>query len=139
MQAQLLGGCRGAIGVESFNDLEVELHSLPDPFEVGPEEVINNTKKALIEGTPVSTGFFLPASFFNIKSDVWYTKPDDSLSDWKHAGHAMLVVGYDDNKAGGAFRVMNSWGTGWGESGYMRLSPTNSCGMKNYAMVPNLL
>jgi len=88
-------------------------------YEVGPEDVINNTKKALIEGTPVSTGFYLPASFFNIKSDVWYTKPDDTLSDWKHAGHAMLVVGYDDNKAGGAFRVMNSWGTGWGDGGFI--------------------
>ncbi len=88
-------------------------------YEVGPEEVINNTKKALLEGTPVSTGFYLPASFFNIKSDVWYTKGDDTLSDWKHAGHAMLVVGYDDNKAGGAFRVMNSWGTGWGDGGFI--------------------
>lgn len=30
--------------------------------------------------------------------------------------HAMLIVGYDD--ARGAWRVRNSWGTAWGDSGY---------------------
>jgi hypothetical protein len=90
-----------------------------DKYVFTPEIVINNTKKALIEGTPVSTGFYLPESFFRIKTDVWETKPEDTLSDWKHAGHAMLVVGYDDNKAGGAFRVLNSWGTDWGDGGFI--------------------
>lgn len=90
-----------------------------DKYVFGPEEIINNTKKALVEGSPVSTGFYLPESFFRIKTDVWETKPEDTLSDWKHAGHAMLVVGYDDNKAGGAFRVLNSWGTGWGDGGFI--------------------
>lgn len=31
-------------------------------------------------------------------------------------GHAVVLVGYDDKK--GAFLVRNSWGTGWGMSGY---------------------
>lgn len=31
-------------------------------------------------------------------------------------GHAMVVVGYDDKI--NAFKVMNSWGKGWGESGF---------------------
>jgi hypothetical protein len=88
-------------------------------YEVGNEEVINNTKKALIDGSPVSTGFYLPESFFRIKSAVWETMPGDSASDWQHARHAMLVVGYDDTKYGGAFRVLNSWGTGWGDGGFI--------------------
>ncbi len=33
-------------------------------------------------------------------------------------GHAMTVVGYDDNRDGGAFKVMNSWGTDWGDKGF---------------------
>ena len=81
--------------------------------------MVDITKKALLEGTPVSTGFYLPESFFSIKSDTWYTAAADSLSNWKHAAHAMVVVGYDDNKAGGAFRVMNSWGTSWGDKGFI--------------------
>lgn len=31
-------------------------------------------------------------------------------------GHCYCVVGYDDTK--GAFKVMNSWGTSWGTSGF---------------------
>jgi uncharacterized membrane protein len=31
--------------------------------------------------------------------------------------HAMTVIGYDNNFAGGAFLVQNSWGDNWGENG----------------------
>ncbi|HMK64558.1 MAG TPA: C1 family peptidase, partial [Thermodesulfobacteriota bacterium] len=35
-------------------------------------------------------------------------------------GHAVLIVGYDDVNQ--CFIVKNSWGTGWGESGYFRIA-----------------
>ena len=35
-------------------------------------------------------------------------------------GHAILIVGYDD--ASQYFIVKNSWGDGWGESGYFRIA-----------------
>jgi hypothetical protein len=34
----------------------------------------------------------------------------------------MCVVGYDDNKYGGAFEIQNSWGTRWGNDGYIWIS-----------------
>jgi C1A family cysteine protease len=34
--------------------------------------------------------------------------------------HAIQIVGWDDSQCtGGAWRMKNSWGTGWGESGFM--------------------
>ncbi|MET0049533.1 MAG: C1 family peptidase, partial [Candidatus Thiodiazotropha sp.] len=33
-------------------------------------------------------------------------------------GHAVTLVGYDYNKFGGAFKIINSWGTEWGDNGY---------------------
>ena len=91
-----------------------------DIFVVSEEESISSTKKALLEGTPVSCAFFLPETFFHITSDVWNTNPAiDTPSDWKHSGHAMTIVGYDDNKYGGAFRVLNSWGTEWADKGFV--------------------
>ena len=36
-----------------------------------------------------------------------------------HGGHAMCVVGYDDDRYGGAFEILNSWGTDWGNNGYI--------------------
>jgi hypothetical protein len=38
----------------------------------------------------------------------------------QHAGHAMTIIGYDDNKGpNGAFQVVNSWGEVWGDNGYV--------------------
>ena len=39
--------------------------------------------------------------------------------------HAVLVVGV----VGYAWKVKNSWGTSWGENGYIRLSGGNTCGI----------
>ncbi len=44
---------------------------------------------------------------------------------WKESGststdHIVLITGWDDTE--GCFYIKNSWGTSWGESGYMRLA-----------------
>jgi hypothetical protein len=36
----------------------------------------------------------------------------------QYGGHAVLLVGYDDR----GFLVKNSWGTGWGDGGYFRIT-----------------
>lgn len=40
--------------------------------------------------------------------------------------HYVMVVGYDDS---GNWIVQNSWGTSWGESGHIKLSAGNTCGV----------
>ena len=35
---------------------------------------------------------------------------------YEHGGHALLIIGYDDERQ--AFRVMNSWGADWSDHGY---------------------
>jgi len=46
--------------------------------------------------------------------------------------HAVLAVGYTSEY----ILVKNSWGTSWGESGYIRLAPGNTCGIANQAYIP---
>ncbi|MDR1220461.1 MAG: C1 family peptidase [Treponema sp.] len=77
---------------------------------------VRAVKKSLAEGKPVIIGMNTPDSFMKIKGkNVW--KPlEDPAVNW--GGHAMTVVGYDDDFAGGAFELQNSWGTGWGDQGY---------------------
>ncbi len=48
----------------------------------------------------------------------------ETRTDISGGGHAMTIVGYDDNYGGGvgAFKIANSWGTAWGCSGYAWIS-----------------
>lgn len=43
-------------------------------------------------------------------------------------GHCVAIVGYDDNRQ--AFRIMNSWGTEWGDNGFLWVA---------YSAVPSLI
>ena len=76
---------------------------------------VEKVKKSLSEMKPVVIGMDCPKSFHSSKG-LWKPK----LSDYKKwgTGHALTVVGYDDEKYGGAFELMNSWGTEWGKNGY---------------------
>ncbi|TAH29788.1 MAG: cysteine protease [Cytophagales bacterium] len=72
-------------------------------------------KKALASGNPIIIGMLCPPSFGAAKG-AW--KPTE-IPDSKMGGHAMCVVGYDDNQYGGAFEILNSWGNTWGNGGFI--------------------
>lgn len=79
-----------------------------------PQQKITATKKAIAEKRPVVIGMNVPASFMTIgKSPVWNKTEKNNDG----GGHAMVVIGYDDNKYGGAFQILNSWGPNWAENG----------------------
>jgi len=78
-------------------------------------ERIPPVKKSLAEGKPVIIGMNTPPSFFTAKN-IW--QPIENPNN-EYGGHAMCVVGYDDDKDGGAFEIQNSWGTNWGNGGYI--------------------
>ena len=52
----------------------------------------------------------------NLVSGVWNGYCNGS--GFSENRHAMVIIGYDDYKAGGAFLVQNSWGSNWGDNGY---------------------
>jgi len=48
--------------------------------------------------------------------------------------HCVQIVGYDTSAATPYWNVRNSWGTSWGENGYIRLAyGTNTCGLADEA------
>ena len=63
---------------------------------------------------------------------------DASCSTAKTVNHAVVVVGYGTQSGQNYWLVRNSWGTGWGESGYikMRRGASNQCFISSYSMIP---
>lgn len=78
-------------------------------------------KKALSEKQPVVIAMHVYPSFHSAK-DLW-----DGNTSGISGYHAMCVVGYDDNKYGGAFLIQNSWGERWGNGGYTWVKYMDFC------------
>lgn len=74
---------------------------------------IDDIKGALFLQQPVVFAMPAPQDFMNFTGSGIYEHASAESTNW----HAMTVVGYDDERQ--AFRVINSWGTGWGDGGYI--------------------
>ncbi len=78
---------------------------------------IDALKQNIAQGAPVVIAMNVPESFFYVNTDLWSPKSHEYKSVERLGGHAMCVIGYDDNKFGGAIQIMNSWGRNWGNDG----------------------
>lgn len=47
-------------------------------------------------------------------------------SELNNLNHAVLLYGWDTD---GNWFIKNSWGTDWGENGFMKIAPTRNCGI----------
>ena len=76
---------------------------------------LDHLKACLAEGYCFVFGCFLYPGFLSSKSSGAIPLP--GKGETPIGGHAMVVVGYDDGKR--VFNIRNSFGTGWGDAGYM--------------------
>jgi hypothetical protein len=70
-------------------------------------------REAISMDLPVVIGVSVTDEFEDLSGDGVYRAFDPARS---KGGHALCVVGYDDNRR--AVHVINSWGRGWGDQGY---------------------
>jgi C1A family cysteine protease len=91
-----------------------------DPPGTNPRELLRKIKTMLLAGYPAAFGFTVYASIGQAARTGEIPFP--SSVDRASGGHAVMAVGYDDNKVisgrRGALLIRNSWGTGWGQAGY---------------------
>jgi C1A family cysteine protease len=76
---------------------------------------LNSIKQALLLAIPVLIGMMVYSNFFSIKKNGILAMP--GKKDYIIGGHELVIVGYDDKKK--LFKVANSWGTSFGNSGYI--------------------
>jgi C1A family cysteine protease len=88
-----------------------------DKANSSPSQLLTRVKNFLAAGYPSMFGFTV-YNFGNEKGEFAFPGPSDTVQ----GGHAVMAVGYDDNrkigKNKGAIKIRNSWGIDWGEGGY---------------------
>merc|ERR1711871_797833 len=102
------------------------------PDETGDKETA--LMAAVAQYGPVSICIDAEHSFINYKSGI-YNGP--CSSDVIKQNHCISIVGYDATEK--YWLVRNSWGTSWGENGYIRMAMgSNLCGITNEATIANV-
>lgn len=131
-------GCNGGLAWKALTYIQNNgiVTEAQYPYVSG---VLKTETKCTINSGPYKVGKVLqgngcPALKTNIKTQPTGVSVD--ASNWSHyksgvfnncgtsTNHAVLAVGWDSE---GNWIIKNSWGTSWGEQGYIRLSPGNTC------------
>ncbi len=84
------------------------------------DATISSVQQNLANNVPVIFGAKLGDNFMDWNSDAVLSSHSGFTNVGIHAYHAMAICGYDNNKgSNGAFKVVNSWGSDWGNNGYI--------------------
>lgn len=85
---------------------------------VGPQWAtpsVTALKQAILDHGPISVCVTATSAFQGYGGGIFNQDTDQPIN------HAVVLVGWDDTQGGGIWFMRNSWGSGWGEGGYMRI------------------
>ncbi|TMW60620.1 hypothetical protein Poli38472_000662 [Pythium oligandrum] len=95
-------------------------------------------KKAL-QSQPIAVAINSADPFKDYKSGFYSCPNSGVLSSKDDVNHALLLVGYGTDPSEGDYWILkNSYGSSWGEAGFMRLLADNkaNCGLNIFPVIP---
>lgn len=102
--------------------------------EINEQDEADLTNKIASEG-PISVAIDAGKFSFQLYHDGVYYEPSCSST---RLNHGVLAVGYGTEDGKDFYHVKNSWGSGWGAAGYIKMSRNmeNNCGIATDASWP---
>lgn len=124
---------RGRAGRCQISSCDMVIH----PGDIAGYRRVDATASALMSAVqlgPVNLGVGASGrGFQNYRSGILTSCPDRSND------HAVLLVGYGTQNGQEYWRIKNSWGSSWGEQGYLRATRQgNPCGMLSDTGYPEM-
>lgn len=83
---------------------------------IGAAPAVADLKRAIVEFGPISVGLNATMSLQMYSGGIFSKCVPTTVND---LNHAVNIVGWDD--AGGYWIMRNSWGSSWGDKGYMKI------------------
>ena len=85
---------------------------------------VDQIKTAIYNYGPITAGICAGDVFSNYTSGIYSTDETTTTCGGNSTNHQIILVGWNDNNGvdiDGYWILRNSWGTGWGDSGYMKI------------------
>jgi len=124
-------------GVDGTCQSSSKARALPAATVTGYTDITAGSETALLAAVatrPVSVAIEADQSAFQLYSGGVMTGTCGHNLD-----HGVLAVGYGVDNGVNYWKVKNSWGSGWGEKGYIRIQRgTGKCGIADAASYPNM-
>lgn len=124
-----LGGGPGVVYESSFpykaRDLSCQsglshhekLNSWSQIEETSRPPSVEAIKRAIYDHGPVAVAVCSGPAFHAYQNGIYNTEEKSYCNNW--VNHAVVLTGWDDSQQ--VFYLRNSWGSNWGENGYMRI------------------